>query len=43
MHSGTDLRSILKLKGHKSSKTTEIYIHVSKKSLQQIKSPFDDL
>jgi integrase/recombinase XerD len=28
---------------HSSSKTTEIYTHVSTKSLQQIKSPFDDL
>lgn len=31
------------LLGHKSSKTTEIYTHVSTKSLQKIKSPFDDL
>jgi hypothetical protein len=29
--------------GHSSSKTTEIYTHVSTKSLQQIKGPFDDL
>lgn len=28
---------------YKSSKTTEIYTHVSEKSLQRIKSPFDDL
>jgi integrase/recombinase XerD len=43
LESGTDLRYIQELLGHKSSKTTEIYTHVSKKSLQQIKSPFDDL
>jgi integrase/recombinase XerD len=41
--SGTDLRFIQKLLGHKSSKTTEIYTHVTEKSLQKIKSPFDDL
>ena len=43
MESGTDLRYIQELLGHQSSKTTEIYTHVSTKSLQQIKSPFDDL
>jgi integrase/recombinase XerD len=43
LESGTDLRYIQELLGHSSSKTTEIYIHVSTKSLQQIKSPFDDL
>lgn len=43
LESGTDLRYIQELLGHQSSKTTEIYTHVSMKSLQQIKSPFDDL
>jgi len=43
LESGTDLRYIQELLVHKSSKTTEIYTHVSQKSLQNIKSPFDDL
>ncbi|MBG6187084.1 tyrosine-type recombinase/integrase [Flavobacterium sp. CAN_S2] len=43
LESGTDLRYIQELLGHNSSKTTEIYTHVSTKNIQQIKSPFDDL
>lgn len=43
LESGTDLRYIQELLGHKSSRTTEIYTHVSNKSLARIKSPFDDL
>lgn len=43
LETGTDLRYIQELLGHKSSKTTEIYTHVTEKSLQKIKSPFDDL
>lgn len=43
LENGTDLRYIQEILGHKSSKTTEIYTHVSNKAIQNIKSPFDDL
>lgn len=41
LEKGTDLRYIQELLGHGSSKTTEIYTHVSKKSLANIKNPLD--
>ncbi len=43
LEAGTDLRYIQELLGHSHSKTTEIYTHVSARSIQRIKSPFDDL
>lgn len=42
LESGTDLRYIQTLLGHKSSKTTEQYTWVSMKSLHNIKNPTDD-
>ncbi len=41
LEQGLDLRYIQQLLGHGSSKTTEIYTHVSTKSLAIIKSPLD--
>ena len=43
LEKGTDLRYIQELLGHRSSKTTEIYTHVSTQSIQKIISPFDEL
>lgn len=43
LESGTDLRYIQELLGHNSSRTTEIYTHVSQHNIQTIRSPFDDL
>lgn len=43
LEQGTDLRYIQTLLGHSSSKTTEIYTHVSQHALRNIKSPMDAL
>lgn len=43
LESGIDLRYIQELLGHASSKTTEIYTHVTQKNLSSIQSPLDKL
>jgi site-specific recombinase XerD len=40
---GTDIRYIQELLGHQSSRTTEIYTHMTQKGLGKIKSPLDNL
>jgi site-specific recombinase XerD len=43
LEDGIDLRYIQELLGHSSSKTTEIYTHVTENSIRNIKSPLDKM
>ena len=43
LENGTDLRYIQVLMGHESSKTNEIYTHMTTKGFDQIKNPLDNL
>jgi site-specific recombinase XerD len=43
LEGGTDIRYIQALLGHNSSKTTEIYTHVTTKGFDKIRSPLDNL
>lgn len=41
--SGLDIRYIQELLGHKSTRTTEIYTHVSRRNLVAVRSPIEDI
>jgi len=43
LEGGTNLRIIQELLGHQSSRTTQIYTHVTKTTLESVRSPLDDL
>jgi len=43
LEGGVDLRYIQELLGHQSSKTTEIYTHVTEKGIKNILSPLDKI
>jgi integrase/recombinase XerD len=43
LENGTDLRYIQHLLGHSSTKTTEIYTHITKHHMAKLKSPLDFL
>ena len=43
LENGVDLRYIQLMMGHESSRTTEIYTHITTKGFDQIKSPLDNL
>ena len=43
LENGTDLRYIQSLLGHSSSKTTEIYTHITTKGFEKIENPLDKL
>lgn len=43
LENGIDIRYIQELLGHQSTRTTEIYTHVSAKDVRRIKSPLDQM
>jgi len=43
LETGVDLRYIQNFLGHESTRTTQIYTHITKKGIEKIKSPLDSL
>ena len=43
LEGGTNLRVIQELLGHQSARTTQIYTHVAKSTLESVRSPLDNL
>jgi site-specific recombinase XerD len=43
LESGVDLRYIQEILGHRSSKATEIYTHVSSKDFMRMRNPLDQI
>jgi site-specific recombinase XerD len=41
LEAGVDLRTIQLLMGHRSLNTTTVYLHLSRKRLEQLQNPFD--
>ena len=41
LKNGTDLRYIRELLGHNNPKNTQIYTHITKRGLDEIRSPLD--
>ena len=43
LNSGTDIKIIHKLLGHKNLETTSIYTYVSNKDIKNVKSPHEEI